>query len=211
MCHTWCNMNLNIHINFLFLELFILPLQKLRQEFRASLGKAAVSPVKEKPREIVSTEPHATSPPRVTPTACCRLCLFHDGGRGGSNYGQRSGWSLNYWGIFFLLQLFLWIFSKFPSLQFFSICHLIFRLFRRFILQTILEPWQIIACRCHATVRGSFIRFTSCPNNWSTFQWLDADQSSIHDIIRLTLPSSLYIYSACTTSLFYACGGNFNI
>ena len=58
-------MHCGIYVNFLFLELFLLPLQKLRQEFRASLGEAAVSPTEEEPRESESTDLHATSPPRV--------------------------------------------------------------------------------------------------------------------------------------------------
>ena len=45
---------------------FTSPLQKLRQEFRALLGKAAlVSQVEEEPKESLSTESHVFSPPRV--------------------------------------------------------------------------------------------------------------------------------------------------
>ena len=50
---------------FSILELFVLPLQKLRQEFRELLGEAAMSPMEEELRESMSTEPCATSPPRV--------------------------------------------------------------------------------------------------------------------------------------------------
>ena len=48
------------------LELFILPLQKSRQEFRSLLGEAAmVSQTEEEPIESVSMATHSTSPPRV--------------------------------------------------------------------------------------------------------------------------------------------------
>ena len=59
-------MNLHIHAKFLFLEPFMLPLQKLRQELRELFGKAAVvCSAEEETRESVSTEPCVTSLPRV--------------------------------------------------------------------------------------------------------------------------------------------------
>ena len=62
-------MNLSIHANFLFLELFILPLQKLRQVVKTLPGEAAmVSQAEEEPIESMSTETHSTSPPRVLQT-----------------------------------------------------------------------------------------------------------------------------------------------
>ena len=62
-------MNFSIHAKYLFLELFILSLQKLRQVFRPSLGEVAtVSQAEEEPIEGVSMETCSTSPPRPLQT-----------------------------------------------------------------------------------------------------------------------------------------------